>query len=422
MTKLSNRIKSFLDNTLILFWIISGGGVLFVLARIPATAMLFLYTLLLIIVYRPKIKNLLINAYVYVILFVVLCMWVCYLFAVQPQDLNKYAYTLIVFILSGFLCIYFFSSFSYSNFLKSFYNGLNIIRIHAIASAILMPFLMGHTFIVTNEVSGFTAYTFKYLFFLKTDQYAFNLFGKEIYRTQGLFWEPGVLQFYLVLLLFLQLYVIKSKTANILVTIFAIIICYSTTAFACMLLILSVYILNLIRKKFYAGIFTMLAFLAIIPLFISNFENKFQGEKVTSSRVRLYDLVEQFLVIKDYFLTGVGMDSGEYAIVRSKYRLSGSLADLSFNGEEVGSTNSIMLLLGTMGIFMGGFWIFAYTKQQFVRESGKKTILITFLIIGVSVEPLLLKPFFITFMISGMMLMYIKFKYPHIKSLWKSEF
>src|SRR6266487_2344296 len=109
MTKLSNRIKSFLDNTLILFWIISGGGVLFVLARIPATAMLFLYTLLLIIVYRPKIKNLLINAYVYVILFVVLCMWVCYLFAVQPQDLNKYAYTLIVFILSGFLCIYFFS-------------------------------------------------------------------------------------------------------------------------------------------------------------------------------------------------------------------------------------------------------------------------------------------------------------------------
>src|SRR6266536_5831881 len=147
----------FLDNTLILFWIISGGGVLFVLARIPATAMLFLYTLLLIIVYRPKIKNLLINAYVYVILFVVLCMWVCYLFAVQPQDLSKYAYTLIVFILSGFLCIYFFSSFSYSNFLKSFYNGLNIIWIYSIASAILMIFLIFYTLIVTNEVSGFTA-------------------------------------------------------------------------------------------------------------------------------------------------------------------------------------------------------------------------------------------------------------------------
>ncbi len=420
MTKLSNRIKSFFNHTLILFWIISGGGVWFVLAKDAATGILFLYTLLLIIVYRPKLKNLLINAYVYVILFVVLCMWVCYLFAVQPQDLTNYAYTLTVFILSGVLCIYFFSSFSYSNFLKLFYNGLNIIRIHAILAAILMPFLLGFSFIVTNEFSGFTAYTFKYLFFLKTDQYAFNLFGKAIYRNQGLFWEPGVLQFYLILFLFLQLYVVKNKTSNILVTIFAIITTYSTTAYACMLLILSVYILSLIRKKLFAGIFTMIALLGFIPFFIGNLENKFEGEKVTSSRVRLYDFTQQFLVIKDYFLTGVGMDSGEYAIVRSKYKLSGSLAYLSFNGDERGSTNSIMLMLGTMGIFMGGFWIFAYTKQQFVR--GKKTLLTIFLLIGISVEPLLIKPFFITFMISGMMLMYVKFKYPHIKSLWKSEF
>jgi len=418
---LSTRIKSLLDHILILFWILSGGGALFVLFRLPLTAALFVYVLVLTILYRPKIKNLLINTSIYTLSFVVLCMGVCYLFAVQPQDLNNYAYILIVFIIGGFFCLYFFSSFTYAGFLKLFYNGLNVVRIHAIASAILMPLLMRFSFIVKNDVSGFEAWTFKYLFFQKTDQYAFNLFGKAIYRNQGLFWEPGVLQFYLILLLFIQLYVLNSKKNNILITVFAVLTTYSTTAYACMFLILSVYLWDLIRKKLVAGIFTMIALLGFIPLFLSNLENKFGGEKTTSSRVRLYDFAEQFLVIKDYFLTGVGMDSGEYAVVRSKYKFTGSLSQMNFNGSERGSTNSLMSILGTMGLFMGGFWLFSYTRQQFVR-GGKRTLLVIFLLIGISVEPLLLKPFFITFIFSGMIFTLIKFKYPQIKSIWKSEY
>jgi hypothetical protein len=424
---LEKRIRFFAEQILILFWMVSGGGVYFVLARIPATAALFFYTLVLIFVFKPKIKNLLINASIYTIAFILFCMFVCYLFAVQPQDLNNYAFIVVLFILSGFICLYLFSAFTYPQFLKLFYNGLNIIRIHAICAAIMMPLLMRYSFIVTNVFSGFEAWTFKYLFFQKTDQYAFGLFGLAIFRNQGLFWEPGVLQFYLILLLFIQLYILKSKNGNIFITVFTILTTYSTTAFACMLLVLSVYLFGLMKKKIFAGIFAMIAVAGgFIPLFISNLQNKFEGEKVTSSRVRLYDFLEQFLVIKDYFLTGVGMDSGEYARVRTHYPLTGDLAYLSFNGEEVGSTNSLMLLLGTMGIIMGGLWLLAYIGQQFVPvklvSRKEKMVLIIFLLIGISVEPLLLHTFFVTFMFSGMLFTFIKLKYPGLKSLWKSEF
>jgi hypothetical protein len=185
--------------------------------------------------------------------------------------------------------------------------------------------------------------------------------------------------------------------------------------------------LQLMKKKIFAGIFTVLVVIAgFIPLFVVNLQNKFEGDKVTSSRVRLYDFVEQFLVIKDYFLTGVGMDSGEYAFVRTKYQLTGDLASLSFNGEEVGSTNSVMFMLGAMGIIMGGLWLLAYTMQQFVPAKllpwKEKVILIIFLLISISVEPLLLKTFFVTLMFSGMLFTFINSKYPQVKSLWKSEF
>lgn len=426
MNKHYNQIKSYLNLGLILFWILSGGGVLFVLQRNLASAGLLAYTLMLLIVFRPKVKNVLTNAYLYTILFVIFCMVVCYLFAVQPQDPTKYLYYLVVFLISGFICVYFFASFTYEEFLTSFYKGLNVIRIHAILSALLMPFLLRYCFIVSNDVSGFNAYTFKYLFFQRTDQYAFNLFGKALYRNQGLFWEPGVLQFYLNLFLFLQLYIFKRKGYDILITILVIISTYSTTAYGCMLLILSLYLLTLIRKKIFVGIFAIMITLGALPFFIANFQNKIQGEKQTSALVRLYDLAEQMLVIKNYFLTGVGLDDGQYAQIRTKYKLSGSLAQLIyFNGAERGSTNSVMFILGTMGIFMGGWWIIAYTKQQFVpanRLRGNKLLLTAFLLIGVSVEPLLLKPFFITFMVSGMIFTYIKLKYPNVNSLWKNEY
>jgi len=107
--------------------------------------------------------------------------------------------------------------------------------------------------------------------------------------------------------------------------------------------------------------------------------------------------------------------------VRTHYKLSGDLANLIyFNGSERGSTNSIMFLLGAAGIFIGGWWIISYANQQFVK--GKKFILTIFILIAVSAEPLLLKPFFITFMMSGMIFTFVRLKYPQVKTLWKSEF
>jgi len=420
MTNHYQRVKSYLELGLIVFWIISGGGVYFVLSRNLATAALFLYIVALFILYRPKIKNILLNSSIYVLILIVFCLWLCFIRGVPIQDSTKYLYILLVFIISAAICIYFFASFTYTEFITLLYKGLNVIRIHAILSALFMPFLLRFSTLVDNDYS-FKAYSFKYLFFLRSDQYAFNLLGLSFYRNQSLFWEPGVLQFYLNLFLFLQLYIFKVSKKTILLTVFAIIVTYSTTAYACMLLILSVYILNLLRKKPLAAIFGSFAVLAIVPLFITNLQNKFEGNNQTSALVRLYDIAQQVLVVKDYFLTGVGLDDGKYAEVRTQYRLSGDLSNLIyFNGSERGSTNSVMFVLGALGVFMGGWWIISYIKQQFIK--GHKLVLTIFLLISVSSEPLLLKPFFMTLMFSGMIFMLVKFKYPQIKTLWKSEY
>jgi hypothetical protein len=405
---------------MVFFWMISGGGVYFSLARNVATAALVLYLAILYMVYRPKMKNVILNSTIYALIAIIFCLWLCYIRGVAPQETSKYLWMLITFVIGGAICIYFFTSFTYTEFIKLFYKGLNIIRIHAICGGLLMPFLIRYSTIVDNEYS-FKAFSFKYLFFMRSDQYAFNLLGLSFYRNQGLFWEPGVLQFYLNLFLFLQLYLFKTKKSNIFLTVFAILITYSTTAYACMLLILSIYLLELIRKKPLTAVLGSFAVLGMLPLFIANLQNKFEGNNQVSALVRLYDITEQSLVIKDYFLTGVGLDDGEYAIVRTHYKLSGDLANLIyFNGSERGSTNSIMFLLGAAGIFIGGWWIISYANQQFVK--GKKFILTIFILIAVSAEPLLLKPFFITFMMSGMIFTFVRLKYPQVKTLWKSEF
>src|SRR5947208_10760739 len=193
-------------------------------------------------------KNVILNSTIYALIAIIFCLWLCYIRGVAPQETSKYLWMLITFVIGGAICIYFFTSFTYTEFIKLFYKGLNIIRIHAICGGLLMPFLIRYSTIVDNEYS-FKAFSFKYLFFMRSDQYAFNLLGLSFYRNQVLFWEPGVLQFYLNLFLFLQLYLFKTKKSNIFLTVFAILITYSTTAYACMLLILSIYLLELIRKK-----------------------------------------------------------------------------------------------------------------------------------------------------------------------------
>ena len=54
----------------------------------------------------------------------------------------------------------------------------------------------------------------------KNDYGTFSLFGFQCARNQGLFWEPGVLQFFLNILFFLEAFIIKRNRYILFLTAF----------------------------------------------------------------------------------------------------------------------------------------------------------------------------------------------------------
>ena len=57
--------------------------------------------------------------------------------------------------------------------------------------------------------------TFYYLFYFEPVKHAFSFLGLELIRNQGWFWEPGVLQVYLNILLYLEGFIFKRKKVTL---------------------------------------------------------------------------------------------------------------------------------------------------------------------------------------------------------------
>ena len=397
----------------------NGGSVYSVIQRNMLLAALTAYMIFLYIIYGSRIRQALVSAFIFGIIIISSCILIDYIFSIKPQDGSKYAFLLIQFVVAGLLCIYLFSVFTYEDFLQLFYKVLKFIRWHALISAVFisaLPFLF--TTHITNDYTGYDAYSSLFIFFKLSKQYAFEIFGLSLTRNQGLFWEPGVLQFYLNLLLFMQLYVFKPKPLGIVLTVAALLTTYSTSAYLIMLIVGSIAIVQSIKRR--PGIYfplTVLVLLLFIPFVQANVENKFNGEEHNSSLARIMDVVQQAVVIESNFMTGVGIDEERYAIIRSQYKIKGYYEDQTQTvAIDRGSTNSILFILATIGIPMGVLWLYAYIWQPFIQH--KKLLFSILILLAVFVEPLLLKPFFLTLMMGGFMSIYYGIRYKKKGRVW----
>ena len=408
---------------LFVVWVMNGGSMFSVLNRI-ALLLLLLFGIILLTGYNhPRIPSKYLWGYLLSVLFIVFSVGLVYLFSIKPQELDKYIYIILEFIIQGFFCVYIFSALTYEMFVTLFCKALQFIRWHALISAVFISFLpFLFTTKLSNSISGLDAKSFLYLFYVKSDQYSFSILGFNFTRNQGLFWEPGVLQFYLNLLLIFQLYIVKSKKISKFLTIFALITTYSTTAYIIMIVVMFSALVERVRKKPVSLIPILLISIGVFyPLFKSNVETKFQGDRQNSSMVRLYDFIQQLFVIKSNFFTGVGLDDIRYQVIRAKFGMSQYYQSiLGYNDLERGSSNSILFLVAAMGVPLGGMWIYAYIKQGFILQ--KKGLVTFLLLVGVMVEPLLLKPFFVTFIMSGMIIIFIGSKKLNNSSMWRKDF
>jgi hypothetical protein len=250
--------------------------------------------------------------------------------------------------------------------------------------------------------------TFKYLFFYNLEKPTFNFFGFELVRNQGWFWEPGVNQVYLNILLYLEGFVFKRGKWIIPLIIFAIITTYSTTGILIMLIVLVPLFIKLIKRN--PLLYVFIGVLFVYPLFRiaqSNFEDK-ASDNVSSMNKRIFDLVQPLLIAADHPFTGIGLDVEQFQRYRSEYLLKDETQSfLTVKNTEKGSTNSITFLIAATGFPISLFLIYCLFKQNLF--SHRKEVFMAIILISVLSEPLLLRPFFLILIVSGMFLFVSRF-------------
>jgi hypothetical protein len=92
---------------------------------------------------------------------------------------------------------------------------------------------------------------------------------------------------------------------------------------------------------------------------------------------------------EEFYFSSANLDALQYQIgVESKTA-----------GTDKGSSNSITFLFATMGFPTTIIFLFMFFNQQIIIDN--KWLLMTIMLISVMSEPLLLRPFFFIFIVSG---------------------
>ena len=128
-----------------------------------------------------------------------------------------------------------------------------------------------------------------------------------------------------------------------------------------------------------------------------NLEHKIVGDGSTSAQVRMFDLVQQMVVVIDNPITGLGLDDQVYK--RERYKYSINIDQLDYESLEKGSSNSVLFLMAAGGLPFAFYILYSLFKQTLIRN--QKVLFILVFLLSVMSEPVLLKPFFLLFVVTG---------------------
>jgi hypothetical protein len=242
-----------------------------------------------------------------------------------------------------------------------------------------------------------------------------SILNFEFCRNQGLFWEPGILQIYLNMLFFLEAFVFKKSKLLLLLASVLIITTYSTTGLILLLFQSFFYFKSSFKNK---KVLAPILIILLIPIYLvlsTNVKEKISGEREASFQKRMFDFTQPFFIALDYPLTGIGLDLVQFQKKRQEFYISSNRlqsinsslgVQAKFETTEKGSSNSIMFLLACTGFPTTIILLFMFYKQKIIRP--KKYIWLILLTLSVISEPLLLRPFFLIFIISGFVNIFTK--------------
>jgi len=392
--------QKFIDNLLMFFLVMSTGGLLFVFNRNVMSVLFFGVLIFSILFFGNKFKKPFVYSSILILISIICIGIINFIFAITEQTADKYLFYLLSVSLSVLTFFHFKNNRNSNQFLKTLYFVLKLISFHSALNFIFYFFVSDNLYTITSTFHE--CETFLNLFFYTTERGMVNLQGFEFCRNQGLFWEPGVLQAFLNILFFLEAFVIKKSKLFLLFISFVILTSYSTTGLAILLIQALVYLSE--ERKNNKLILPVIAIL-LVPvyfLFSVNIDDKVQGEKEASFQKRIFDLTQPVFIAMENPLTGIGLDVLQFQKIREEFYISSnSFIGITSTTEvsDKGSSNSVMFLLAGTGFPTTLLLLYMFFKQKIVEN--KKWLFMIILFISVMSEPLLLRPFFLIFIISG---------------------
>lgn len=385
--------------------LLSGGGIPFLLYRKELFFVVLICFALLLFSKRVNYKEL--RQLIFVLVSICIFLFINYLFAITEQSTQKVLANLTIMVSATFVVIYFNDTHKKKRFVDYLYFTLLVVLFHSLLNFFIYPLISGSLSVISNW--HYECSSFLNLFFYIPQKYSFDILNFTMVRNQGLFWEPGVLQVFLNILLFLSLFVRRFKLIMVGLVSLAILTTLSTTGLLVMLLQFTIYSTTVIRKNIFLLPIILSLFLGLYFITSLNLTDKILGDGATSFQVRLFDLVQPVLIAADYPFTGIGLDDQQYIEVRNRIDYNLWIEGISFDSIEKGATNSIMFFLASTGFPATIFLLLMLYRQTMI--TNYKKLFFVIMVFSLMTEPLLLKPFFFIFVISGVIYSLNKFRW-----------
>lgn len=288
---------------------------------------------------------------------------------------------------------------SYGNdlldFKRYFIKAIWLVMYLAILNFILAIILPG-LFTPMESSIGYPINSIGLIFNKFTDVYVGGLL---IPRNQGLFWEPGVLQIPTNILLYYLIIEKECKLKEAVIPLIVLFSTFSTTGFIVLAIILCFRFKRMIfngRNKIKSLIISLIVSTIFGPILYIEIDNKFNSEMDnTSSAARTYDLLMSINVLKNNFLSGIGISEEKYQNEISNFEV---LVNDKFMSEEHGNTNTILKYFVVFGFPGGVFLLYALYNQSVFKS---KNAFFCVIFISLFSEPLLVIYLIIILMLSS---------------------
>lgn len=416
-------------NYLILILFILSSGSIFNILGINELIQITLFMVVLIISIKSGfLKN---KNYLTILIFTLLSVLILFLLhAADYGELsNFYNYNnvgIFLLIFTSLLTGFYFNS--KPNFLFYLNSILFFFTLHGIISCIIISLFPTQNVLFSSVDDGARYIGYFYVFFQRAtvnysgnlDPTVINYFGFPIQRAHGLAWEPGNFSAYVNIFIFLNLFLFKNRR-NVIIGVLALVMAWSTNGLLVMLIqFFYFFIVNFknfnvkyIIPKIVIGSFVLYT---LVMATMNNLDEKMYGDKSGSGAVRFLNTVSALHTIYEHPVIGTGFYAENYFNKLNKsLNNSKSLTKLYVDSEKltsVSSTNSFLRLYVQFGIPIALILTIGLFKQTLIPKY--KFIFAAIIIVSTSSAPLMLTPFYLLFMISGFLKIFLKKQTPTI--------